>query len=267
MAFFVPRSSAWTTAIEMIHTSLPGSEPERFEFIAHELDRFHGLGQFERRDPAFRILDSLAGWARTWGGQGSPFERVLQQLWNPVQGWLQTTLIDLSHGEAGVFTTVPLPRYVCSQNIGAAIVIFLFHRASWGLATAVLSSAMKADDGTWAVVHGMERKLAAGWLGEEIDAWVVGGRSGTDEDRMRSIHDTLREARVPEARIQTPWSPRREEDGPIHVAFDRTEGRARPFHPGFDAVHYNLRTRQHRERCRVESLKETPSLLWPFEEI
>jgi hypothetical protein len=264
---FVPRRTAWSAAIETIHPSLPGADLDLFEAVAHELDRFHGLGPLERRDPAFRILDGLAGWARVWGGQGSPYERVLQQLWDPVQGWLRTTLLDLFPGEACVLTSVPLPRFLCAQSLGTPIAFVLYHRPSWALAAGLITPGIRAQDAAWEVIHGMEKKLATGWNGPEIDAFLLGGKAGEDEDRFAALRVALGEARVPEARIQSPWSPRGEDDGPIHACFDRTEGRVRPFHPGFDPVHYNLRTRQDRERCRVEGLKETPRLLWPFEEI
>ena len=263
----VPRRTAWTSAIDTLDPSLPGAEPELFEAIAHQLDRFHGLGPLERRDPAFRIFDSLVAWARVWEGQGSRYERVLLQLWDPVQSWLRTTLLALFPGEAAVVTSIPLPRFPCAQGLGASFALFLYHRPSWALALAILPARMSARDAAWGLIHGMERKIATGWNGAEIDAFLVGGKLGEDDERFETVRTALQEARVPAERIQSPWSPRREEDGPIHAVFDRTEGRIRPFHPGFDPVHYNLRTRQDRERCRVEGLKDTPLLLWPFEEI
>lgn len=266
MIVLVPRRTDWTTAIEALDPALPGADAELFERIAHELDRFHALGPFERRVPAFRILDDLAGWARTWGGQGTRYERILQRFWDPVQAWLRTEVVDIFAGEACVATSMPAPRFVCAQAVGTTIALFLFHPPTRGLGVLHLSARLSPAVGAEELVHGLERRLASGWQGAEMEARFVGGVVGRDEARLAALRDALLAAGVSAGRIQPTLSPRSEEDGVLHLCFDRTEGWVRPFHPGYDPVHYNLRTTRERERCRVEGLKESPSLLWPFEE-
>lgn len=263
----LPRRDSFSAAIDGIDPSLPGVDLELFELVAHQLDRFHALGPFERRDPAFRILDGLASWARTWGGQGSPYERVLLQVWNPTQTWLNATFVDLFPNEAAVVNSLPLPRFVTMQGLGSSIALVLSHRPTWTIGAALLTENMDAAAASWALIHGIEQKLANGWIGEEMIGWIVGGRIERDGPRFSLIRQALLEARVPDDRIDSPWSPRTPDTGPIHAFFDRTEGTLRPFNPGFDPVYYNMRTRLDREASRVRSTKEDPMLIWAFQEV
>lgn len=266
MIVIVPRRTDWSRALEALDPLLPGADPVLFASVADELDRFHALGPFDRRVAAFRILDALAAWARTWGGQGTRFERVLQRLWDPVQGWLRTELVDVFAGEAAVITNVPSPRYLIAQSVGASVVLFVFHPGGRALAALHLSPRLPVDAAVGELVATFDRRVTGGWQGAELGAQILGGVAGRDDDRLDALRSQLAAAGVPAARIKRVLSPRREDDGPVHIVFDRTEGWVRPFHPGYDPVHYNLRTVRERERCRIEGLADCPALLWPFEE-
>ncbi|MEZ4650869.1 MAG: hypothetical protein R3E97_19210 [Candidatus Eisenbacteria bacterium] len=263
----IPRRDAFSAAIDSVDPSLPGADLELFELVAHQLDRFHALSAFERRDPAFRILDGLASWAKVWGGQGSPYERVLLQVWNPTQTWLNSTFLDLFPNEAVVVNSLPLPRFLTMQGLGTSIALVLSHRPSWTIAAALLTENMDATDASWTLIRATEQRLQNGWAGEEMTAWILGGSVDRDGPRASLIRQALLEARVPDDGIDSPWSPRTPDTGPIHVVYDRTEGRMRPFNPGFDPVYYNMRTRLDREKSRVHSMKEAPTLIWAFQEV
>lgn len=260
-----PRSGPWLTALETIGDTRPGADPALFAAVARELDGFHARGPLDRRECAFRILDLLSRWAREWEGKGSPFERMLLQVWHPLQSWLQIEVVDLLSPEAAVVTSLPSPRFVTAQGLGATVAVFLFHRRSWGLGAALLAPRCDSPAAVWSLVHELERRLPEGWVAEEIDAWIAGGRAREDATRLADVRAALTEARLRPEAVHGELSERRPDDGPLHVAFDRVEGRARAFHPGFDPVHYNMRARLERERCRVESTRPTPSLIWPFQ--
>lgn len=266
MIVIVPRSGEWTRALGALDPSLPGADPTLFDFVAQELDRFHALGPFERRAAAFRILDALAGWARVWAGQGTRFERVFQRLWDPVQGWLRTEIVDVFSGEAAVITSVPSPRYLVAQSVGASILLCVFHPAGRALAAVHLGASCPVAGVLDALVDTVERRVVGGWNGAEMVAQLLGGVVGRDDERIAALESGLLGKGVPAPRVQRQLCPRREDDGPVHLVFDRTEGWVRPFHPGYDPVHYNLRTVRERERARIEGLAPSPALLWPFEE-
>ncbi len=264
MSFFLPRGAAWREALETNPPGpgKPGWEEELFDAVSREMDRFHSMGLFERREPAFRILNLLADWAGRWQDAGSPYLQPLLSVWNPVQGWLVGNFVDLFAGEAAVVSELPRHRFVTMQSLDTNVGVFLFHRESWLLGAGHLTPRLNPEEAVWSIIHSTGTAMRGGWDGPKMTAWIMGGRAREAGTLVASIESVLQQADVPESSVRKDMSLRSEDAGPLHAVFDRTEGAARPFHPSFDPVHFNLRTLGHRNRCLVERDSASPSLLW-----